>query len=172
MGPCIIDPLCAAFSIDRRLMPAVSRCLGSAIFRNRSVSVSCRMVCRPGSLDWGCEPAPGGSRGLLLALPDLDLRAHWLRTPRLHRCIIVCGLVLRQSRGCARTPQEKRPPHQPRVAASGRFGSEFPGLSDGAPSAKMDPYRLQVGARGLLDLPTSNHSAFGRFGSGFHSTAH
>jgi len=35
-----------------------------------------------------------------------------------------------------------------RITAFGRFGSGLPGFWEGARSAKMDPYRLQVGARG------------------------
>ncbi len=80
-----MDSLCAAFSIDRRLMPTVSRYLRPAIFRNSSVSFSCRIVCGPAPQKAGAVGQRSeASQGLLLALPDPGLRALQLGTPPLY----------------------------------------------------------------------------------------
>ena len=69
-------------------------------------------------------------------------------------------------------------PSSYRIPTSGRIGSVFPGFSEGVPSAKID---LRTGLKSApegFQNPTVSKprippvQAFGRSGSGFHSTTH
>ena len=166
MRPGIMDPLCAAFGIERRLMPTVGRCLGMAIFRTAPCKFHVKLACGPVRGGAASRALGGCARATPLAPSDSDLRALSLGSPRSHRCIML--LAPRPVKaGAALGRRERSAPPQPRVAASGRFSPGFPGFSEGAPSAKIYLQLARTRRPRVPGLP-GHLPAFGRFGSGFH----
>jgi len=156
-GECIMDPLCAAFSLDCRLMPTVGGCLGNARFRNRSVPIPCRLVrsSAPRGRSWpavgharrsrrGYSQPNGGAASERFALCEFGGRGSREAIFRNRLVSVSCRL------GCG--PAGLRRGYEAALGgrtgvyslpcvgstASGRIGSGFSGFSEGARSAKID----------------------------------